>query len=90
MASGSFIGCCEHGDFDGARRQLEQGVDPKSCADSNGWTALHYAAFYGNVDFVKELIEDYSCSTEAKSTIWVGKDNEWIWNGSTPLHLACL
>lgn len=91
MASArDFLNCCERGDFEEARRQLELGVNPNSCADEDGWTSVHYGVLYGEVNFVKRLIESYSCSAEAKTTADEKKNDVWIWRESTPLHVACL
>jgi ankyrin repeat protein len=34
----------------------DHGADIEACDDS-GWRPLHYAAFYGHISVVKELIE---------------------------------
>ena len=70
-----FLNCCERGDFEGARTQLELGVDPNSCATKDGFTCVHHGVWYGKVDFVKGLIESYSFSAEARTTAHVQKDD---------------
>mmetsp|Transcript_12021 Transcript_12021/g.29586 ORF Transcript_12021/g.29586 Transcript_12021/m.29586 type:complete len:410 (-) Transcript_12021:336-1565(-) len=56
-------------------KSLLKEVDP-NVDDEDGWTPLHWAVRYSNVDLVKMLLEA-KASVEAK--------NE---NGQTPLHLA--
>ena len=91
MASArDFLNCCERGDFEEARRQLELGVNPNSCADEDGWTSVHYGVWYGEVDFFKTLIKNYSCSAKAMTTHDIEKNGVLIMGGSTPLHVACL
>ena len=57
------------------KKMLELGSDP-NIKDSNGWTALHYAAQNGDLESVKILIDK-------KADI-----NSFSNNGRTPLHLA--
>lgn len=56
-------------------KMLLLGSDP-NIKDSNGWTALHYAAQNGDLESVKILIDK-------KANI-----NSFSNNGRTPLHLA--
>ena len=57
------------------KKMLLLGSDP-NIKDSNGWTALHYAAQNGDLESVKILIDK-------KANI-----NSFSNNGRTPLHLA--
>ena len=69
---------CRDQDFEEARHLIAAGANPKgsTCGFFN-WTALHYCCQYGELMFVKELIETYGINPEAE-------DKE----GRTPLHIA--
>eukprot|EP01147_Barroeca_monosierra_P010524 gene10524-2651_t len=55
---------------------LQSDFSPKA-KDSDGWTPLHYASWYGQDDIVRILMED-----------WRGAPAEITPNGATALHLA--
>ena len=40
-----------------AVKLIAKGVDPNSRTSPNGWSALHYAAMYGNVEIVRALLK---------------------------------
>ncbi|KAI1767480.1 ankyrin repeat-containing domain protein, partial [Hypoxylon sp. FL1150] len=80
------------GDFaDIVRELLEAGANPKKTVDPGldiyiidepaglGWTAMHFAAYYGSVAAMRVLIELCYHSVNIKSV-----------SGHTPLHLAVL
>jgi ankyrin repeat protein len=43
------------------------GVDPNGAADEDGWTALHWAAWYGRVRTVKHLVEKHKVDIHKRS-----------------------
>ena len=47
--------------------------------DTKGWTPLHCACYFGNVDAVTYMITEFSCGAKVKNI-----------EGSTALHLACI
>jgi len=64
------------GDFDGARKLVEQGADTEAKDPSTGASVLHYAVMRGNPDILKWLLAR-------------GVDvNSRTRNGTTPLHTA--
>ncbi len=64
------------GDFDGARKLVEQGADVEAKDPSTGASVLHYAVMRGNPDILKWLLAR-------------GVDvNSRTRNGTTPLHTA--
>jgi len=64
------------GDFDGARKLVEQGADVEAKDPSTGASVLHYAVMRGNPDMLRWLLAR-------------GADvNSRTKNGTTPLHTA--
>ena len=55
---------------------VSEGLDINVREEKNGWTALHYAVYYGHYKMAKYLLEN-GALTEVKTK-----------NGETPLHLA--
>lgn len=67
--------CCE-GNAEGVRQCIKMGMSADE-RDTDTWTPLHYASWYGELEVVKALIE------EASATIGIQNSS-----GSTPLHLS--
>ena len=51
--------CACEGDSEGVRRCVEMGVSPNE-SDTDSWTALHYACWYGELEVVKVLVGEAS------------------------------
>ncbi len=81
-----FVGLCARGEFEEA---LQLGVDPKKAADSDGWTALHWAALKGDIKSVRILALTHSCDTSSSTTGYVVKGDLYFPPRTTPLHVAC-
>ena len=88
---------CDTGDFDRARQLISQGYNPKSAKDSGGWTPLHWGCWWGDLSFVRTLVEDHSCDPESRTTSTPGwtliggqywSASHYMSAGSTPLHVA--
>ena len=60
-------------------KALEDSKNNYETRDDNGWTPLHYACYYGNVDIASYLIGVQSCASTVKTI-----------ENSTALHLACI
>ena len=62
----------------GAMKYLMENTN--SCkVDGTGWTALHYACYYGHTKIMKYLVDQQLCSPLAKNELH-----------QTALHLACI
>lgn len=78
VAPSSLHGLVAKGDFDGARKAIEQGADLEAKDPGTGASVLHYAVMRGNPEILQLLL--------AK-----GVDvNSRTKNGTTPLHTAVL
>ena len=70
---------CEKGDFERVFELIKAGQDPRHPLPRNqNRKPLHYAAFYGNLEVVRTLVEKYGCNPQSASR-----------NKCTPLHYAC-
>lgn len=54
------MGACENGRTAAARLLLGAGADANA-ADADGWTPLAFAARFGHLDIVKELLDAVAC-----------------------------
>jgi hypothetical protein len=64
------------GDFEGARKLVEQGADPEAKDPATGASVLHYAVMRGNPEILKWLLaRGVNVNSRTK-------------NGTTPLHTA--
>ena len=78
VAPTSLHGLVAKGDFDGARKAIEQGADLEAKDPGTGASVLHYAVMRGNPEILQLLINK-------------GVDvNSRTKNGTTPLHTAVL
>ena len=68
---------CEGGDFNKVFKLIKAGQDPKYTLQRS-LKPLHYAAFHGNLEAVRTLVEEYGCNPRSAGM------NKW-----TPLHYAC-
>jgi len=76
QTSGSLHAVVAKGDFEGARKLVEQGADIEAKDPGTGASVLHYAVMRGNPDILKWLLSR-------------GVDvNSRTKNGTTPLHTA--
>lgn len=60
--------------------------------DEYGWSLLHRAVQYNNIDVVKELLKSKKIDMEVKlpkDTIITNDNEKWYADGETPLLLAC-
>ncbi len=78
VAPTSLHGLVAKGDFDGARKAIEQGADLEAKVPGTGASVLHYAVMRGNPEILQLLLSK-------------GVDvNSRTRNGTTPLHTAVL
>jgi ankyrin repeat protein len=78
VAPTSLHGLVAKGDFDGARKAIEQGADLEAKDPGTGASVLHYAVMRGNPEILQLLLSK-------------GVDvNSRTKNGTTPLHTAVL
>jgi len=78
VAPTSLHGLVAKGDFDGARKAIEQGADLEAKDPGTGASVLHYAVMRGNPEILQLLLSK-------------GADvNSRTKNGTTPLHTAVL
>ena len=78
VAPTSLHGLVAKGDFDGARKAIEQGADIEAKDSGTGASVLHYAVMRGNPEILQLLLSK-------------GADvNSRTKNGTTPLHTAVL
>ena len=78
VAPTSLHGLVAKGDFDGARKAIEQGADLEAKDPGTGASVLHYAVMRGNPEILQLLLSK-------------GVDvNSRTRNGTTPLHTAVL
>ena len=76
---GELLEACRNGNFDAALQLIFEGhCDPRTVSDQTGWTPLHYACKAGNLEFVRTLVERYSCDPQCRTH-----------DGQAPLHMAC-
>ena len=68
---------CEKSDFDKVFELIRAGQDPRHALPGSQMP-LHYAAFHGNLEVVRALVEEHGCNPQS-----VDK------NKCTPLHYAC-
>lgn len=68
---------CEDNQFDKVFELIKAGQDPRHALPGSV-TPLHYAAFHGNMEAVRTLVEEHGCNPQS-----VDK------NRCTPLHCAC-
>eukprot|EP00731_Ephydatia_muelleri_P031926 Em0023g433a len=68
--------CVCQGDLEGMRQCFRMGASVNE-SDTDSWTPLHYACWYGELDTVKVLVEEASAALDVTNAA-----------GSTPLHLA--
>lgn len=68
---------CEKNRFDKVFELIKAGQDPRHTL-LRSVTPLHYAAFHGNMEVVRTLVEEHGCNPQS-----VDK------NRCTPLHYAC-
>ena len=68
---------CEKGDFEKVFELIKGGQDPRHALPGN-LMPLHYAAFHGNLEVVRILVEEYGCNPQSADK-----------NRCTPLHYAC-
>ena len=70
---------CEEGDFKKVFELIKVvGIQDKPCQEKKKRKPLHYAAFHGNLEVVRTLVEEYGCYPRSADT-----------NRCTPLHYAC-
>jgi len=70
---------CEKGDFEKVFELIKAGQDPKYALPwDQTRKPLHYAAFHGNLEVVRTLVEEYGCNPRSADK-----------NNFTPLHYAC-
>lgn len=78
VAPSSLHGLVAKGDFEGARKAIEQGADLEAKDPGTGASVLHYAVMRGNPEILQLLLSK-------------GVDvNSRTKNGTTPLHTAVL
>ena len=75
----ALLRAASYDDWKEVRKLMLDGADP-SAADGQGLTALHYAAFYGNMELTQTLIELGPAGLVLCETP----------RGETSLYLACL
>lgn len=68
--------CVCQGDLEGMRRCFKLGAAVNE-KDTDSWSPLHYACWYGELEAVKILVEEASAALDVTNNA-----------GSTPLHLA--
>ena len=68
---------CEEGDFVEVFKLIKGGQDPRNALPGSQMP-LHYAAFHGNLEVVRILVEEYGCNPRSADK-----------NKCTPLHYAC-
>jgi ankyrin repeat protein len=56
---------CIHGHVDILHLLVENGADLEA-QDNDGWRALHFAAYYGHLPFIQELISRYHVDINAR------------------------
>ena len=71
-----YIEAVKHNNISKVVSLISEGLDVNIRDEKNGWTALHYAVYYGNYKLVQYLLEN-GALTEAKTK-----------EGETPLHIA--
>ncbi|KAG6901404.1 hypothetical protein C0995_012361 [Termitomyces sp. Mi166 len=71
--------CAKRGKAEDIRDLLDRGIDLNH-RDANGWTALHFAAYSGNLDTVIPLVEREPALISAQTSSFS--------NSKTALHLA--
>ena len=70
---------CEKGDFEKVFELIKAGQDPRhALPEDQNRNPLHYAAFHGNLEVVRTLVEKYGCNPQSTGN-----------NKCTPLHYAC-
>ena len=69
---------CEEDDFEKVFELIKAGQDPRHAVSEKKRKPLHYAAFHGNLEVVRTLVEEYGCNPQSRD------DNSY-----TPLHYAC-
>ena len=67
---------CEEGDFEKAFELIKGGQNPRQTLPGS-LKPLHYAAFYGNLEVVRKLIDKHSCNPRSADM-----------KKCTPLHYA--
>ena len=68
---------CEGGDFNKVFKLIKAGQDPNYTLQRS-LKPLHYAAFHGNLEVVRTLVEEHGCNPRSAGM-----------NKCTPLHYAC-
>ena len=68
---------CENNHFDKVFELIKAGQDPRHALPGSQ-TPLHYAAFHGNLEVVRALVEEHGCNPRSVDS-----------NKCTPLHYAC-
>jgi uncharacterized protein len=76
MAILLYIGLHGYGHVDILHLLVENGADLEA-QDNDGWRALHFAAYYGHLPFIQELISRYHVDINARNN-----------DGTTALRLA--
>ena len=69
---------CEEGDFEKVFELIKDGQDPRHGMSWMELKPLHCAAFHGNLEVVRTLVEKYGCNPRSAGN-----------NKCTPLHYAC-
>ena len=70
---------------------IKSGIDV-NIKDEYGWSILHRAIEYNNIDVIKELLGSKKIDIESKlpeNTIITNNNERWYADGDTPLLLAC-
>jgi len=57
---------------------LSKGLPPNS-RDEEGWSLIHYAAFWGDIDFMRVCVRDLQLKSDTETD-----------DGRTPLHMTAL
>ena len=69
---------CEEGDFEKVFELIKDGQDPRHGMSWMELKPLHCAAFHGNLEVVRTLVEEHGCNPRSAGN-----------NKCTPLHYAC-
>ena len=82
------MNACVKGDFGRARQLISQGCNPKSARDWADVTPLHWGCWWGDLSFVRTLVEDHSSDPDPRTTDRSVIGDYYMSAGSTPLHVA--